>query len=230
MNAPQQLTQQLFAMQDLGYRQFQIKLMPTVDPDTVIGIRTPDLRRFAKEYAKQPQAETFLAQLPHRYYEENNLHAMIIETGRDYEKVMDATDAFLPYINNWATCDLFCPKIFGKHLPQLSQKIPQWLASDKTYTVRFGIGMLMRFFLEEHFTLESAQQVADIQSDEYYINMMTAWYFATALAKQYHSILPFFQNRQLQPVVQNMAIQKAIESRRISDEQKQLLRTMKIRA
>lgn len=230
MNAPQQLTQQLFAMQDLGYRQFQIKLIPTVDPDTVIGIRTPDLRRFAKEYAKQPQAETFLAELPHRYYEENNLHAMIIETGRDYEKVMDATDAFLPYINNWATCDLFCPKIFGKHLPQLSQKIPQWLVSDKTYTVRFGIGMLMRFFLEEHFTLESAQQVADIQSDEYYINMMAAWYFATALAKQYNSILPFFQNRQLQPVVQNMAIQKAIESRRISDEQKQLLRTMKIRS
>ncbi len=225
----EEIQRRLFELQDLKYKDFSSKLMPTVNPETVIGVRTPDLRKLAKEYSKAPEAMEFLKILPHRYYEENNLHGFLIETIKDYDAAIDAVDAFLPYIDNWATCDLMSPKVFKKHLPELFEKIRVWLKSDKTYTVRFGIGMLMSFYLDEHFKPEMLKLAADIRSDEYYINMMIAWYFATALAKQCDAALPYIQNQRLEKWTHNKAIQKAIESYRISDETKAYLRTLKIK-
>ena len=182
-NMEQTVQAQLFELQDLKYRDFQCKLMPTVDPDTVIGVRTPELRKFAKAFGKQPEAAEFLKILPHKYYEENNLHGFLIENMKDYGQVIDALDAFLPYVDNWATCDLMGPKIFKKHLPELREQIPVWMVSSHTYTIRFGIEMLMTFFLNEEFRPEYLDWVAAVRSEEYYVNMMIAWYFATALAK-----------------------------------------------
>lgn len=217
----------LFELQDLKYKEFSCKLMPTVNPDTVIGVRTPELRKLAKEYARTPQAEEFLAVLPHKYYEENNLHGFLIETMRDYDFAIQELEAFLPYIDNWATCDLISPKVFKKHLPELYEKIKTWLKSDRTYTVRFGIGMLLSFYLGDAFRPEMPELVAGIRSEEYYINMMIAWYFATALAKQPDAVMPFIQKQRLEKWTHNMVIQKAIESYRISDEMKAYLRTLK---
>ena len=219
----------LFALQALKYRDFQAKLMPTVDPETVIGVRTPELRRLAKEYAKTPESREFLKLLPHRYYEENNLHGFLLETVKDYGQAMEYVENFLPYINNWATCDMVCPKVFGKHLPELLEKIRVWIASGETYTVRFGLGMLMRFYLDEAFRPEYLELAASLRSEEYYVNMMTAWYFATALAKQYGAALPYLQERRLDPWTHNKTIQKALESRRISEEQKTCLRALRIK-
>ena len=219
----------LFALQDLKYRDFQANLMPTVDPETVIGVRTPELRRLAKEYAKTPESREFLKLLPHRYYEENNLHGFLLETVKDYGQAMEYVENFLPYINNWATCDMVCPKVFGKHLPELLEKIRVWIASGETYTVRFGLGMLMRFYLDEAFRPEYLELAASLRSEEYYVNMMTAWYFATALAKQYGAALPYLQERRLDPWTHNKTIQKALESRRISEEQKTCLRALRIK-
>ena len=219
----------LFALQDLKYRDFQAKLMPTVDPETVIGVQTPELRRLAKEYAKTPESREFLKLLPHRYYEENNLHGFLLETVKDYGQAMEYVENFLPYINNWATCDMVCPKVFGKHLPELLEKIRVWIASGETYTVRFGLGMLMRFYLDEAFRPEYLELAASLRSEEYYVNMMTAWYFATALAKQYGAALPYLQERRLDPWTHNKTIQKALESRRISEEQKTCLRALRIK-
>ncbi|MPM03761.1 hypothetical protein SDC9_50028 [bioreactor metagenome] len=176
------IQRRLFELQDLKYKEFASKLMPTINPETVIGVRTPDLRKLAKDYSKTPEAMEFLKILPHKYYEENNLHGFLIETIKDYATAITAVDAFLPFIDNWATCDLMSPKVFKKHLPELYEKIKVWLESDKPYTVRFGIGMLMSFYLNEHFKPEMLELVAGIRSDEYYINMMIAWYIATALA------------------------------------------------
>lgn len=225
----EEIRRRLFALQDLKYKEFSCKLMPTVDPDTVIGVRTPELRKLAKEYARTSQAEEFLAILPHRYYEENNLHGFLIETIRDYDAAIQAVEAFLPYIDNWATCDLISPKVFRKHLPELYEKIKIWLKSDRTYTVRFGIGMLMSFYLGDAFRPEMPGLVAGIRSEEYYINMMIAWYFATALAKQPDAAMPFIQQQRLEKWTHNKAIQKAIESYRISDEAKAYLRTLKVK-
>jgi 3-methyladenine DNA glycosylase AlkD len=219
----------LFELQDLKYKEFSSKLMPTVNPETVIGVRTPDLRKLAKEVSKTPVAWEFLKILPHKYYEENNLHGFLIETIKDYDAAIAAVDAFLPYIDNWATCDLMSPKVFKKHLPELYEKIKVWLKSDKTYTVRFGIGMLLGFYLDEQFRPDMLELVAGVRSDEYYINMMIAWYFATALAKQYDAALPYIQNQRLEKWTHNKAIQKAIESYRISDESKAYLQTLKAR-
>lgn len=224
-----EILKKLFALQDLKYRDFQAKLMPTVDPETVIGVRTPELRRLAKEYAKTPESREFLKLLPHRYYEENNLHGFLLETVKDYGQAMEYVENFLPYINNWATCDMVCPKVFGKHLPELLEKIRVWIASGETYTVRFGLGMLMRFYLDEAFRPEYLELAASLRSEEYYVNMMTAWYFATALAKQYGAALPYLQERRLDPWTHNKTIQKALESRRISEEQKTCLRALRIK-
>lgn len=220
----------LFEMQDPQYKDFHCKLMPTVNPETVIGVRTPDLRKFAKELSKMPEATEFIKILPHNYYEENNLHGFLIETIKDYDAAIAAVDAFLPYIDNWATCDLISPKLFKKHLPELYGKIKVWLMSDKTYTVRFGIGMLMGFYLDENFKPEMLELVARLRSGDYYINMMIAWYFATALAKQYDTAMPYIQNQRLEKWTHNKAIQKAIESFRISDEAKAYLRTLKVKS
>lgn len=219
----------LFALQDLKYRDFQCKLMPTVPTETVIGIRTPELRKYAKTFSKTPEAAEFLKILPHRYYEENNLHGILIESMRDYGQVIAALDAFLPYVDNWATCDLMRPKVFQKHLPELLEEIRRWMASDRTYTIRFGMEMLMTFYLDEAFRPEYLDWVAEVRSQEYYVNMMIAWYFATALAKQYGAVLPYIENHRLEPWTHNKAIQKAIESYRITEEQKMYLRTLKVK-
>lgn len=227
-NTEQAVRDRLFRMQDLSYRKFQCKLMPTVDPETVIGVRTPELRKFAKEFAKTPEAADFMRGLPHKYYEENNLHGFLIEGMRDYGQTVAALDAFLPYVDNWATCDLMRPRAFKKHLPELLEQIKVWLASGDTYTVRFAIEMLMTFYLDELFQPEYPAMAAEVRSGEYYVNMMIAWYFATALAKQYDAVLPYLQKKRLAPWTHNKAIQKAVESRRLSDEQKACLRSLKL--
>lgn len=219
----------LFRLQDEDYRAFQCRLMPTVDPDAVIGVRLPELRKFAKEFAKTPEAADFLRCLPHQYYEENNLHGLLIEGMRDYDQAAAALDVFLPHVDNWATCDLMRPRAFRKHLPELLERIRLWLASGHTYTVRFAIGMLMTFYLDEAFRPEYPAMVAAVRSEAYYVNMMIAWYFATALAKQYDAALPYIQQHCLQPWTHNKAIQKAIESYRITDEQKTYLRSLKVK-
>jgi 3-methyladenine DNA glycosylase AlkD len=229
MSCTDEIQHRLFELQDLKYKEFQCKLMPTINPEIVIGVRTPDLRKLAKAFSKTPEASEFLKILPHRYYEENNLHGFLIETIKDFDAVVALVDAFLPYIDNWATCDLMSPKVFKKHLPELYEKIKVWLESDQTYTVRFGIEMLMSFYLDENFKPEMLELVADVRSDEYYINMMIAWYFATALAKQYDAALPYIQEQRLEKWTHNKAIQKAIESYRISDEAKAYLRTLKVK-
>lgn len=225
----QKVQKQLMAMQDLKYRDFQCKLMPTVASDTVIGVRTPELRKFAKEFSKKPDVDEFLKILPHKYYEENNLHGFLIETIKDYDRVITELDAFLPYVDNWATCDLMRPKIFQKHLEELLGKIKEWINDDHTYTIRFGIEMLMSFYLDEQFCPEFLDLVSYVQSEEYYVNMMVAWYFATALAKQYDDTLPYIEQHRLSKWTHNKAIQKAVESYRISDGQKTYLRTLKVK-
>lgn len=221
--------EKLFVLQDVKYKDFHCKLIPNVNPDAVIGVRTPELRKFANEFSKSPDAAAFLKALPHRYYDENNLHGFLIEHIRDYDAAIAALDAFLPYVDNWATCDLMSPKVFQKHLPELYEKIPHWLSSTHTYTIRFGIGMLMSRFLDGAFRPEQHARVLSVQSDEYYVNMMIAWYFATALAKQYDATLPVLTERRLDSWTHNKTIQKAIESYRITDEQKTLLRNLKIK-
>lgn len=219
----------LFELQDLEYRDFHAKLMPTVDKEKVIGVRTPALRKFAKEFGKSEEAGEFMKVLPHDYYEENNLHGFLIEGIKDYEQCICALDAFLPYVDNWATCDMMAPKVFKKHLPELEHKIDEWMASEHAYTVRYGIGMLMRFYLDEGFRVEYLAKAAAVESEEYYVKMMIAWYFATALAKQYEAALPFIEERRLEKWTHNKAIQKAVESSRITAEQKKYLRTWKIK-
>jgi 3-methyladenine DNA glycosylase AlkD len=223
-----EIREQLFALQDVSYKSFQCKLMPTVDPATVIGVRTPTLRLLAKKYAGTLDAKAFMAILPHRYYEENNLHGMLIDSMREFDAVLDALEAFLPHIDNWATCDLFSPKVFKQNLPALYEKILSWIESNNTYTVRFAIGMMLQFFLDDAFQPEMLHRVAKVKSNEYYIRMMIAWYFATALAKQEEAALVVIRQKRLEKWTHNKAIQKAIESRRVGGETKALLRTLRI--
>ena len=223
------IQQELFALQDLSYRDFHAKLMPTVDKARVIGVRTPKLRAFAKEFGKTEEAKEFLKVLPHQYYEENNLHGLLIEQIKDYPTLIGELNRFLPCIDNWATCDLLTVRVVKKHLDTFTEEVERWLASDHTYTIRFGIGMQMRYYLEEHFSLEYPEKVAKIRSEEYYVNMMRAWYFATALAKQYEAIFPFLEEKRLDAWTHNKTIQKAIESYRITQEQKAYLRTLRIK-
>ena len=225
----ERIQNELFAMQDTEYRDFHSKLIPNINPDLIIGVRTPELRKYAKLLSKRPEAEAYLAISPHKYYEENNLHGFLIETTKDYCVTFDLLDLFLPYVDNWATCDMIAPKIFKKHLPELLLKIKEWMASDHTYTKRFGMGMLMKFYLEDAFCLEYLDMVASVKSEEYYVNMMIAWFFATALAKHYESTLPYIENHKLAQWTHNKAIQKAIESYRITPEQKTYLRTLKVK-
>ena len=227
--AVSEIQSRLFQLKDLNYKEFNCKLMPTVDPETVIGVRTPALRDFAKGLSKTPEAEIFLNTLPHDYFEENNVHGFLIEQIKDYDRVIAELQKFLPYIDNWATCDLISPKIFKKHLTEAEKEIRNWLRSEHTYTIRFGMGMLMSFYLDEAFKPEYLEWAADVHSEEYYVNMMIAWYFATALAKQYDAALPYIENRKLDVWTHNKTIQKAVESCRITDEQKVYLKTLKIK-
>lgn len=219
---------ELFRNREESYQIFQAKLLPTLNPQTVIGVRTPKLRAFAKTLSAQNDCADFLNDLPHRYFEENQLHAFLLCEMKNFGACMAELNRFLPFVDNWATCDQMSPKVFGRYKDALWVQIQIWLASEQPYTVRFAIGMLLRHFLDEDFDLEYPKRVAGIRSKEYYVNTMIAWYFATALAKQYDATLPFLENRSLQSWTHNKAIQKALESYRISDETKQYLRTLKV--
>ena len=219
----------LFSLREEKYAAFQAKLIPNVAPERVIGVRTPALRKLAKTLRGSGQAEEFLKALPHEFFEENNLHAFLLCEMKDFEACVQAVEDFLPYVDNWATCDQMSPGVFRKNKQALLPHIRRWIASEQCYTRRFGIGMLMSHFLDEDFREEYLSLVSDIRSEEYYVNMMIAWYFATALAKQYEAALPYLENRRLAPWVHNKAIQKALESFRVSDEHKNYLRTLKIR-
>ena len=220
---------ELESLQDIGYRDLQIRIIPTVDPETIIGVRTPELRKLAKQIGSQADVESFLDDLPHQYFEENQLHAFVISGWKDYAECVQLLNRFLPYVDNWATCDQMSPRVFRKHRPELLKEIRQWIHSGETYTVRFGIGMLMEHFLDEDFDIAFLEAVASIRSEEYYVNMMISWYFATALAKQYDAVLPYLENRRLDIWTHNKTIQKAVESYRITTDQKNYLKTLKIR-
>ena len=219
----------LFEMQDTGYRDFHARLVPTVEKEKIIVIRTPILRKFAKEFGKTERSEMFLKVLPHQYYEENNLHGLLIEQIRDYDKCLKELERFLPHIDNWATCDLLTLHMMKKHRDIFIREVYRWMESDKPYIIRFGISMLMRHYLDEGFKPEYPEKVAAIRSDEYYVNMMRAWYFATALAKQSEKILPFLEEQRMDIWTHNKTIQKSIESYRITQEQKDHLRTLRIK-
>lgn len=218
----------LFAAQDNKYRDFQAKLIPTLEGNKMIGVRTPELRKIARQFAKQPDVEDFLKDLPHLYFDENQIHAFILSEMKIYGQCIEKVNLFLPFVDNWATCDQMSPKVFKKHRPELLTQIRQWIRSEHTYTVRFGVGMLMQHYLDEDYDPEYPALAAGIHSEEYYINMMIAWYFATALAKQYDSILPWLEEKRLDPWVHNKTIQKAVESYRIDARQKAYLRSLKI--
>ncbi len=218
---------ELFKMQDKEYRDFQAKLIPGKTIDVMIGVRTPDLRKYAKELVKKKEYESFLKTLPHDYFDEDQLHAFIISELKDYDECINFINEFLPYVDNWATCDQMSPKIFKKHHDKLFKDIKVWLKSKKTYTIRFGIGMLMEHYLDEDFKEEYLELVSKIRSEEYYVNMMIAWYFATSLAKQYDKTINYIENNKLDKWVHNKTIQKAIESYRITNEQKEYLRSLK---
>ena len=240
MTAPSPILSRLFAMQDVKYRDFQSKLIPNVPPDLFIGIRTPDLRKYARELYKEekdPAAgsirqdsflEAFLEDLPHQYFDENQLHAFVISEEKNFDVCIARIERFLPFADNWATCDQLSPKVFKKNRDALLPCLRKWISSDHTYTVRFAIGMLMQHYLDDAFDPSYPELIASVQSEEYYVRMMIAWYFATALAKQYDAVLPFLEERRLDPWTHNRTIQKAVESYRITPEQKTYLRSLKI--
>ena len=219
----------LFEMQDVKYKEFIRKLIPTVDPNSVIGVRTPELRKLAKKLMKEGTYADFLNHLPHSYFDENQLHAFLITEIKDYDRCVEEIGKFLPYVDNWATCDQMSPRVFKKYKEEILDEIREWIRSEDTYTVRFAIGMLMKHFLDDDFDLTYPEMVASVKSEEYYINMMTAWYFATGLAKQYEAILPYFEKHKLDTWTHNKSIQKAVESYRITAEQKEYLKSLKVK-
>ena len=222
-----EITTKLFSLQDTAYRDFQVKLIPGMDAQKEIGVRTPELRKLAKELAKREDIREFLNDLPHQYFDENQLHAFILSGEKDFEKCMEDLERFLPYVDNWATCDQTSPKVFRKHRKELLDAIRRWIESDHPYTVRFAIKMLMEHFLDEDFDPAYPEMVAEVRSEEYYIRMMIAWYFATALAKRYDAVLPYLKQEKLDVWTHNKAIQKAVESYRITEEQKIYLKSLK---
>ena len=219
----------LFSLREEKFAAFQARLIPNVAPERIIGVRTPALRKLAKTLRGSGEAEEFLKALPHDFFEENNLHAFLLCEMKDFDACVQAVEDFLPYVDNWATCDQMSPGVFRKNKQALLPYIRCWIASERCYTRRFGTGMLMSHFLDEDFREEYLRLVSDERSEEYYVNMMIAWYFATALAKQYEAALPYLENRRLDPWVHNKTIQKAVESFRVSDEHKACLRALKIR-
>lgn len=219
----------MYDLQDVEYAEFQSKLTPNVDRERFIGIRVPALRKLAKEMAKGEEKDTFLQKLPHYYYEENMLHGFLLAEIKDYDRCMEEIERFLPYVDNWAVSDTMSPKVFGKHKEELIEKIRVWIASDETYTCRFGMCMLMRYFLDEDFREEYLELPAAVHSDEYYVQMMAAWYYATALAKQWEATIPYIEQKRLDKWVHNKTIQKARESYRITDAQKEYLNNLKIK-
>ncbi len=222
-----EIRKELQSLQDKKYREFQAKLIPTRGIESVIGVRTPQLKKYAKTLVKREDISEFLNDLPHRYFDEDQLHAFVVSEIKDYDRCMDEVCRFLPYVDNWATCDQLSPKVFAKHKPEILEHIREWIRDDKTYTIRFGIGMLMQHYLDDDFKKEYPKLVAAVRSDEYYVNMMVAWYFATALAKQYDSVIPYIEKRKLDEWTHKKAIQKSVESYRISDERKSYLKSLR---
>src|SRR5574344_2183552 len=220
--------QELFSKQDIKYREFQAKLMPNIDKSVIVGVRNPDTKKIAKRIIHDNEEDFFVSNLPHKYYEENNVHAYIITNCKEYSKTISMLDNFLPFVDNWATCDIIKPQIFKKNTDKLINEIKRWVSSNKTYTVRFGIGMLMTFYLDDYFDNKYLKIPLSIKTDEYYIKMMIAWFYATALAKQYDDTIKIIENKVLDKWTHNKSIQKAIESYRITDEQKVYLKTLKI--
>ncbi len=225
----EKLQKALFDNQDKEYRVFQQKLMPGIELENIIGVRLPVIRKIAKENAKTEDAKKFLDLLPHKYYDENQLHGFLINLIKDYDECVKRIDEFLPYVDNWAVCDSINPKMLSKHKEELIKDIKRWVSSDKTYTIRHGIHMLMAFFLDSDFKKEYLEIPAKIVSEEYYVNMMIAWFFATALAKKWDATITYIEEKKLPVWVHNKTIQKAIESYRVNEEHKQYLRTLKIK-
>ncbi len=226
MNGETKIQKKLFLMQDLEYKKFHSKLMPTVNEEKIIGVRVPDLRRFAKE-TDINDVKSFMKKLPHKYYEEDNFHGFMIEKIKDFDECIKELDEFLPYIDNWATCDLVTPKILGKYPEKLILKINEWFSSNHTYTVRYAIRMLMNFYLDENFNEKYLKKVASVKSEEYYLKMMIAWYFATALWKRYDEAVLYLEKNKLDTWTHNKTIQKACESYRIDDKTKEYLKTLR---
>lgn len=216
----------LFERRDPNYAAFQAKLTPSVDPELFIGVRVPEVRKLAKQLKQDPITSAFLQELPHTYYDENMLHALLLSDIRDYGKAVAETERFLPYVDNWAVCDILSPKVFKKHKAELLEKIREWAKSGETYTVRFGIEMLMSHYLDDDFRPEYLEIPAGVRSEEYYVNMMLAWFFATALAKQWDAAIPYLEQGRLDAWVQKKTVQKARESYRITEAQKTYLNTL----
>lgn len=221
--------ERLLSMQDIPYRDFQRKLIPNIAPETIIGVRTPQLRRLARTLRGTWEAANFMAALPHRFFEENQVHAFLIAQEKDYEACLAQVNRFLPFVDNWATCDQLSPRALKTDLPRLLGSIRVWLASDHPYTVRFGVNCLIQGYLGEAFDPGQLEMVAALRQEDYYVKMGVAWYFATALALQYDAALPYIAQRRLEPWTHNKAIQKAIESFRVSPQHKEELRALKIR-
>lgn len=219
--------QRLSELSDPTYRDFHAGLIPNISPETILGVRVPALRKLARELRGSAEAQEFMAALPHEYYDENCLHGLLINDIKDFGATVSALDTFLPYVDNWAVCDLISPRSFKSRPPELAAHVRRWLDSSHSYTVRFGIGVLMSFYLDEGFEPAQLEAVAERCCEEYYVNMMVAWYFATALAKQPEAALPYIENRRLSRWTHNKAIQKSIESRRIPDETKAYLKTLR---
>ncbi len=222
-----EITAELRALSDEKYRSFNAKLVPNVDEGHFIGVKTPELRALAKQLIRDGRAEEFLRELPHEYFEEDQLHAFIISEMKEFKTAAAETDRFLTYVNNWATCDQLLPKVFTKHRQELLPYISRWIASGETFRVRYGIGMLMKHFLGKEFEPSYAEKVAAVTSSEYYVNMMRAWYFAEAMAKQYDTAVTFIEQQKLDKWTHNKAIQKSCESRRVPDAVKVYLRTLR---
>lgn len=222
-----EIQKELFSRQDKEYMKFLSKLTSNVSEDTIIGVRIPEIRKLAKKLVKNNEYEDFLKELPHKYYDENLLHGAIISENKDFENCIELLNSFLPFVDNWAVCDTISPKIFKKHKKELIEKIKEWSQSDKTYTCRFGVEMLMTHFLDEDFKKEYLEMVANIHSEEYYVKMVIAWFFATALAKQWDYAVIYLENNKLDVWVHNKTIQKARESLRILEDKKGYLKGLK---
>lgn len=222
------IKEELLALQDISYADFQAKLTPNIPRDLFIGVRVPELRKLAKKVAEEPETSKFLRDLPHKYYDENILHGLLISEMRDYDACIEAVDEFLPYIDNWAVCDIMSPKIFKKNKKALLEKIKEWSASEKTYTCRFGIEMLMSHFLDDDFKAEYLEIPLFVKSEDYYVQMMIAWFFATALAKEWDATIKYIEDHRLDRWTHNKAIQKARESSRITLKEKEYLKSLKV--
>lgn len=218
---------ELEAIKEEEYAAFQARLIPSIDPSTIMGVRVPKLRALAKSYIKDQECQDFLVNLPHAYYDENMLHGILVSEIKDFDTCIEKIEAFLPYVDNWAVCDIMSPRIFKKHKKELLDRIKLWISSDQTYTCRFGLEMLMTHFLDDVFKPDYLDLVAGLRSQEYYVNMMIAWFFATALTKQWEASLPYIEARSLDDWTHNKAIQKARESLRISKERKDYLKGLK---